>query len=497
MRLGILTPSAEYAGQAGARIRYGRMAEALAQAGVRSVLQPIGDFDPQGDLFDAVLVSKCHDARAVLTAAYLRRRGVAVGVDLFDDYFSQSDDPRLSRYRMWFRQMTEECGFVLCSTPAMEAIVHSHAPDLPVHVLNDPGSTLLPPEAFASLVDEKVRHALETRRVEMCWFGRGSNPHFPIGLADVAAFGPDLVAFVAVGFVVRLTVVTNLETLTPDAMEAIRRLPAEIVFEAWDEAREVDVLTRSLVAFLPVNAQRFSAAKSLNRAVSALQKGCQVLSTGFPLYRRLAPYIYHEAGELVRDLNAGQARLSRSTVPGLAPLLDDVASAAVEARRLAIFLSEQCTTELSADAGEAPSLALLHGVASSKAVNEFAAGAGALTVASVFTSVAIDTDVRFVLSEPGGEPAMLVAESFCERLAPDVRSLLRPCDAPWRGYWTDAAVDPVAIGLPPGWTLAFYASVMAEAAQRLRVAFGSLHPIVSELSPLPLSLDSARLASPA
>ncbi len=119
MKLSVLVPSAEYKSYAGSRIRYGRIAPALEPHGIELALEDIGEFNPLTADCDALIVSKCHDARSLVIAAILSDRGRLVGVDLFDDYFSQASDSRLSRLRNWLGQLLPGCDFALCSAAAM------------------------------------------------------------------------------------------------------------------------------------------------------------------------------------------------------------------------------------------------------------------------------------------------------------------------------------------------------------------------------------------
>src|SRR5262245_60762119 len=106
MKVHVLVPSEEYKNYAGARIRYGRLQPRLAKLGIKLTLQDIAEFDPDRAACDALIISKCHDARALVAAAAVANRGRLVGVDLFDDYFSQEADSRLSRFRLWLRQLS-------------------------------------------------------------------------------------------------------------------------------------------------------------------------------------------------------------------------------------------------------------------------------------------------------------------------------------------------------------------------------------------------------
>ena len=102
MKLTVLIPSEEYKAYAGARIRYGRLLQELAPHGVTLALENIADFSPDDQSYDVLLISKCHDARALVAAAAACGAGKLVGLDLFDDYFSQEADSRSHRRTAFF-----------------------------------------------------------------------------------------------------------------------------------------------------------------------------------------------------------------------------------------------------------------------------------------------------------------------------------------------------------------------------------------------------------
>src|SRR3954466_6172986 len=119
MKIVILITSAEELGSEGVRIRYLRLRDALESVGVSLSVTPIDAFNPLTDKCDVVLVSKCYDARALVVACALSNRGIRVGLDLFDDYFSESADSRLRPFRSWLRQMLRLSRCAICSTAEM------------------------------------------------------------------------------------------------------------------------------------------------------------------------------------------------------------------------------------------------------------------------------------------------------------------------------------------------------------------------------------------
>jgi hypothetical protein len=390
MKLAVLVPSDAYRSYAGARIRYDRIAPELDQHGIELELTDIGQFDPATADCDGIVISKCHDARALIAAAELARRGKLVGVDLFDDYFSQLSDSRLTRFRNWLVQLVELCDFVLCSTQAMADVVRRYRSSLPTHIVNDPA----PMDNFdraAAIADRKAAQARDSRQIQVCWFGVGDNPYFPVGLTDLAAYANALPELSRTGFDVRLTVVTNERALSADGLAMLRRLAVSTEICEWSEEAEKAALDEALVAFLPVSAQPFSVAKSLNRAVTALSAGCQVLSAGYPLYAALDPLIYRDPARTLEDLAAGALRFSAGSDATYRRVLDACASAQAEAGALAGFLAKLVPQSVA----DARPLCLIHGHSTRLEAHNFVRTANGLSVASPYCPAPFDFDVLF------------------------------------------------------------------------------------------------------
>lgn len=428
MKLCVIAPKEGYLEQAGVRIRYRRLAEHLPAYGHSIDLRVIDDLRGPEDLdADAFLFSKVYDARSYVVARQLRLAGKPMGVDLFDDYFSQQGDSRFTPQRRWLRAMAHWSSFVLCSTPRMKAVAAAYMPRLPAHILNDPYQSL-----EADRVGDTVRRNLErtTERgeIEVAWFGNGDNPHFPVGLRDVHAFGPVLARLAATGLKVRLRLLTNMRALTVDGLEALARVPVPWVIDEWSLAGEEDLLRESLVAFIPVNAQPFSIAKSLNRAVSALSVGTQVLSAGYPLYEPLGEFVYRDPADLLADLAAGSLRLRQETVPRLLELFRDWADPDEEARRLAQFLDDvrDGNVKPAAMPGKDGFLGIVHGLRSGADVHQLAQRHKHLSVGTPFSHDALNYDVRFVGGTPDLPPSVELEDRVLARFDPLLRDRLVP-----------------------------------------------------------------------
>lgn len=486
MKVIILVPSPQYMHNAGARIRYRRLS-AHAGSRLQISLEDIAQFDPRTASCDLLIVSKCHDARSLLAARIVGQRGIRVGVDLFDDYFSQSADSRLNRFRVWLRQLLPLCDFAMCSTAAMAEVISQYREDLPLFVMNDPASPL-DDVRLTQVLQDKLSDARTERRLRLGWFGVGDNPHFPVGLSDLAAFADMLARLGSEGRAVELTILTNVRSLNADRLAMITDLPVPTAVREWSEQAEAELLDQSFACFVPVNAQQFSVAKSLNRAVTALAAGCQVISAGYPLYRALDVFVYRDMDSLVEDMHTTRLRLAPDTVGAFRTAIDVLASAEHEAEAFAQFL-EQLPSRIAAD--ESAALFLIHGHSTNGAAHKMVQAVGGLSVASPFCSVPLDFDVVFQ-ARPGRGVAMLVSDKGLSRMRPDRRAEAAAFGAIGKRNFWEIAEGSNARSARLAWTdpslslqLALYPSVMRKVLDDLEANFGAGCAIISEYSTLP------------
>ena len=220
---------------------------------------------------------------------------------------------------------------------------------------------------------------------------------------------------------------TNRRALTTDGLEALGRLGLPWTLDEWTLSGEEELLRNSLVAFVPVNAQPFSIAKSLNRAVSALTAGTQVLSVGYPLYQPLHAFIYRDTSTLLGDIESACLRLRRDTLPALADRFAEWADPRQEATRLATFLDGEIARRATALAVAKPNpggVAVLHGFRSGVDVHQLAQLHRHMSVSSPFCSENPNYDVRFVGGVDG--IAAELEDRSLPRLRPDLAPLLQP-----------------------------------------------------------------------
>lgn len=395
MRVAIVVPSEQYLALAGARIRYQRLVSRMLAAGHSLDLVQISSFHRNVELdHDIYIFSKCYDARSLITAHHLANHGKTIAVDVFDDYFSQGADARFVRQRGWLLSIGRLCDFFLCSTPRMRDVVARFMPHVSGHILNDPFAAF-DTEGVRTSIKAKAAVARTTCRLDVAWFGIGDNPNFPVGLDDLAAFGGALSTLTARGFDVHLRILTNRRALTVHGLEAVRRLSVPFAIEEWTEERERELIDHSFLAFLPVNAQAFSIAKSLNRAVTALTGGLQVLSPGFPLYEPLGDFIYRDPHQLADDLARGRLKVRPGSIGALSEQLRIWGDPDQEAGKLIAFLEALPEKAARPDGRTNRPVALMHGLRSSADCHKSAQRLGYLSVGTPFSNPGLNYDICF------------------------------------------------------------------------------------------------------
>lgn len=404
MRLLFLVPSQQHKTTAGARIRYERLGSVKELFDVS--LESLEDCNVDAlKNSDICVLSKTYSMEAIAAARELRAAGKVVGIDLFDDYFTQTWDSRLLRFRQWLTVAGKSVDFAICSTGTMVDIVRHCAPDLPVHLVPDP----YPPMDTAFLgnaLETKLSKARRQKVLELLWFGIGANPFFSVGLRDLVAFAHSLRSFQSSDFETRLTVLTNKPAMTPDNLARLSKIPFEVDLRLWSIEAEQAALSKALVSFIPVNGQSFSRAKSLNRAVTALSAGNQVLSPGFPLYRDLEPAIYVDGTELISDIATGKCRVRRGNLREVSAVVGRLSDLGVVTRELHDFLLARIAHR---DAGKAapksrstPALrdnvrtktALIYSDQQNRKLAVAAKAIGALSVKSPVASIERAYDIR-------------------------------------------------------------------------------------------------------
>jgi len=426
MRLCIVTPSEEFAASAGVRIRYDRLQAAAGGMGHAIDIVPLGEFQSRGDFrHDAYVFAKTYSPVAPVLAWRMRQSGKRVGLDVFDDYFTQHDDARLLRYRQWFSAMQAAMDFYLCSTSSLARAIAPLTEGKPLCVIADPAPAI-PSDELEQRLRQKQQHR-DAGELRVLWFGIGDNPYFPVGLRDLVNHGSALSDLSKSGRAIDLRILTNRRALNPEGLALLRRLPVPYTIEEWTEEREADELTRADVAFLPVSAQPFSRVKSLNRAVTALVKGTQVLTAGFPLYAPLDPFIYRNAAGLAADFAAGALRLRPETCAPFLQALDHLANPVLGVESLFELLSSiRAMEDVSPSKSQAfpPDVLVVHGARPDGRVHKLAPAFGGLTVKGPDCSENWNCNIRFDCT--GTAVRVFVEDSAADFVAPPFRDHLKP-----------------------------------------------------------------------
>jgi hypothetical protein len=494
MKLCVLAPTQEYLGLAGVRIRYLRIAEHLRVLGHELSIQVIDQFKSAAQFnHDAYLFSKCYDGRCHVIGQMLQQGGKLVGVDMFDDYFSQRDDSRFLGHREWLRSMAPRLDFYLCSTPRMQEVMAGYLPGTPGHILNDPFDAA-DPQAMAQVAQANLERTHSQGRIDVAWFGVGDNPHFAVGLRDLLAFSHGLAQLDRGRLRVQLHVLTNRRALTAEGLELLGRLPVAWSLDEWSVEAERQLLCNSLLAFIPVNAQPFSVAKSLNRAVSALTAGTQILSNGYPLYQPLSDFIYQSPPSLLADLDERNLKLRPDTVPALMDLLATYGDPVREARGFGEFLDRlmpHAAQPHGAPAAEV--VGLVHGVKSPAVVHKFVQRIRHLSIGSPFSTPELNYDLQFLDSGDGGLMAQFsefgstfVSPELAPSLVACISSAGRPVKRLRLGSRWPQPAAMVQAGLcsrSRAEQLALYAPVMAAVCELVRCVAAGVQPRVSETEP--------------
>ncbi len=416
MKICVVISSEEFRSSAGMRIRYQRFMTSLFGQSTTIDVEVCTDLAGSDLDHDCYIFCKTFDCTALLLARRARKLGKIVGQDLFDDYFSQADDGRLGRFREWLTLMAEVTQFAVCSTPRMAEIVGEYIPGVPITAIDDPAQNY-DPLMIASIASSKAATALALKTIDFCWFGIGDNPFFPAGISDLTECASVLAEIEDAGWQVRLNIVTNQRPFEGAGAEILRDLSCNYILTEWTPAAEQRALLDATVAIIPVNTQSFSRAKSMNRAITALSAGCQVLSLGFPLYDKLHNLIYRHAERLLTDLTDQKMLVRADTIDNLNRAFTKFANPYDAAQRFVAIAREASHGE--ANAPYDRTICFINGFRSSIAEHKFASKVG-LSIYTFFSKARWNFPIRFEV-DVVGRLEMLVSPAAVRRFDPAVR----------------------------------------------------------------------------
>jgi hypothetical protein len=422
-RICVLVSSDDPFRQARARSRYLPLSAELSKLGAELSIMPLGSIGHTRELtHDVYIVSDCYDPPALLLAEYLRRAGKLIGVDLVEDHFC-AEDATVAPSCGWLSSMVKASDFLVCGAQSLKAVAERHAPGLPTHVL---GEVQLPRDAVdpaLALADKLARFA-RNRRLTVGWLALGSDPLAPVELAELGCFGEELARLGAPGVPVQLQILTR-SRVSAESLVSLSRLGLPFELLDWSEERQDAVMRKSLVLFLPVDAQASHSSIPESQAIAALLSGCQVLATGYPLPARVSPFVYRDAQRLRDDLLADGSALKERSESALA-LLSRSASAEAAASELLTFLQSVTRNETTSRvASKGPWAAVVHGRNAPASAHKYAQKFQALSVATPFAlAKKLNFNVRFVSRASGTGLDVLISQSQLSILTPEVRRRL-------------------------------------------------------------------------
>jgi hypothetical protein len=229
----------------------------------------------------------------------------------------------------------------------------------------------------------------------------------------------------------------------------------------------------------------------LNRAITALTAGVQVLSVGYPLYEPLAPFIYRGPKQFLRDLRDSKLAVRPESAQSLADRLNALAEAGQEGVALAEFLADirHASVQFSAYGV----VAVVHGRQTNGDVHKFAQRLGALSVASPFCKADLNYDVRFTFAEEGEDYNVYVASKKAELLAPEIRPMLvahgKILATEFKKIRSRTVVPNARVGVSalaalntPGGDIAAYPMTMSDVAEIMKILFPGVTCFCAEQS---------------
>ena len=315
MKITFIVPSSQWLTAAGVRIRYKRLEPSFYEKGCHIRITPLQDVTKRCiQESDVVIVSKIFSTDSLYIISLCRSLGVKVGLDLFDDYFSNQRLSVFRKFHDWLELASKIIDFIICSTDRMTDVASEFIDLDLIHKINDTRDSSIVFSETRDLLDQKSYSASHKKELNILWFGIGDNPYFSVGINDLANYSNALFQINKLSPVINFTILTNERALSAKNLTRISRLPIQAKLEIWSESKEIDYLKTTHLAFMPVSHQKFSVAKSSNRCLTALTYGCQVLSNGFDLYSEFSELIYTSTRDFVADYKNARFRFSHNTI---------------------------------------------------------------------------------------------------------------------------------------------------------------------------------------
>ena len=297
-----IVPSASWMATAGVRIRYQRLKPYFASHNIHIRVIPLENIETSFlKKSDLVIISKIFSIDSIKIISACQSLGIQVGLDLFDDYFSDFALGIFSSQYDWLKFASRMCDFAICSTDRMKDIASQFFNADVVHKISDTKDPSLSINKTEKLLLTKDKSRIRSGILKIAWFGIGDNPYFDVGITDLYTHSNSLFQLSRSIQSFSFTILTNERALTADNLCKISHLPVDATVKIWTEDAENELLRQSDVVLMPVSHQNFSIAKSPNRCLTALSFGCQVLSNGYNLYKDFSDLIYDNTHTLLND----------------------------------------------------------------------------------------------------------------------------------------------------------------------------------------------------
>ena len=259
MKIIFIVPSSQWLTSAGVRIRYQRLEPFFKINDCIVNIIPIQDISESClHSADVVIISKVFSSDSIHIMTLCRTFGVKIGVDLFDDYFSDNRLSVFRRFHDWLKLTSQIIDFIICSTDRMKSVASQYFNPQLVHKINDTKDPSITFSETKRLLNAKTVELSEKSHLNVLWFGMGDNPYFNVGINDLSNYSNALFQINKLTTSIDFTILTNERALNAKNLTRISRLPIHSKLEIWSETKEENYLKESHLAFMPVSHQNFS-----------------------------------------------------------------------------------------------------------------------------------------------------------------------------------------------------------------------------------------------
>lgn len=257
---------------------------------------------------DIVICAKPNTPEVYFCLKQLKDAGIAIVIDLFDNYFSWSPfllDRQIQTQWLKFLLLADH---VFVSTSFLRGVIAAIS-DTPTTLIGD----ALPPVPPVA----RVQKWANSTRLDVLWFGINSNPFFRAGLDDLSAWKGVLTSLASKLLPekkIRLTICTNPTPSLVHVLESFGNTGIETVYSQWSEEVCNDLLESAHVVLLPTNMTGFSLSKTHNRCSDALVRNCLVLGSPNGPYKEIPGAVFSNVESLHDFLHAASAEDVRKLV---------------------------------------------------------------------------------------------------------------------------------------------------------------------------------------